>query len=69
MKKIIFGFILLLAAYSNTFSQEKTIHPEEIWADQHGEHVQAHGGGIIKIADTYYWYGEQRRQGLDAKLR
>src|SRR5207244_1378279 len=28
-----------------------------------------HGGGIIKLGKTYYWYGEQRRQGLDTNYR
>jgi hypothetical protein len=36
--------------------------PGEIWPDDHGKHVQAHGGGIIKLGDTYYWFGEYRSQ-------
>ncbi len=43
--------------------------PGEIWPDADGNHIQAHGGGIIKIKKTYFWYGEQRGQGLDAKYR
>ena len=39
--------------------------PGEIWLDNRGQHIQAHGGGIIKIGDTYYWFGEDRTQGLD----
>jgi hypothetical protein len=27
------------------------------------------GGGIIKVKGTYYWYGQQHRQGLDSNLR
>ena len=34
------------------------IIPGEIWPDDRGRHIQAHGGGIIKFGDTYYWYGE-----------
>ena len=45
------------------------IKPGEIWPDENGNHIQAHGGGIIKINETYYWYGEQRGQGLDPKFR
>lgn len=46
-----------------------TISPREVWPDVDGSHIQAHGGGIIKIKKTYYWYGEQRGQGLDPKYR
>ncbi len=45
------------------------IKPGEIWSDENGNHIQAHGGGIIKIKKTYYWYGEQRGQGLDPNYR
>src|SRR5258708_33293514 len=38
----------------------QTIKPGELWPDDRGQHVQAHGGGIIKLGDTYYWFGEDR---------
>lgn len=41
-------------------SERKFIEPGELWLDNWGNHIQAHGGGIIKIADIYYWYGEYR---------
>ncbi|RYZ83323.1 MAG: beta-xylosidase, partial [Moraxellaceae bacterium] len=28
--------------------------------DTHGDVLHAHGGGIIKVDDFYYWYGENR---------
>jgi hypothetical protein len=45
------------------------IKPFEIWPDEKGNHIQAHGGGIMKIKGTYYWYGEQRGQNLDPNYR
>ncbi|MBV4359235.1 family 43 glycosylhydrolase [Parasegetibacter sp. MAH-26] len=48
---------------------QKKINPGEVWPDDKGNHIQAHGGGIVKIDKYYYWYGEQRRQGLDTGLR
>jgi len=36
----------------------QTITPGGIWPDDRGKHIQAHGGGIIKVGDTYYWFGE-----------
>ena len=38
------------------------IRPGERWLDNRGRHIQAHGGGIIKEGDTYYWFGEDRGQ-------
>jgi beta-xylosidase len=39
--------------------------PKAIWPDDHGNHIQAHGAGILKKGDTYYLFGEDRSQGLD----
>jgi hypothetical protein len=30
------------------------------WADTSGNPIQAHGGGVIKVDDYYYWFGENR---------
>lgn len=32
----------------------------QMWLDTDGNHINAHGGNIIKRGDTYYWYGESR---------
>jgi fibronectin type 3 domain-containing protein len=32
----------------------------EYWFDDEGGMIQAHGGYIIKVADTYYWFGEDK---------
>ncbi len=36
----------------------RSIKPGQIWPDNQGRHVNAHGGGIIYFNDTYYWFGE-----------
>jgi hypothetical protein len=55
---------------SFAFAQEQNaIYPGEVWPDEDSNHIQAHGGGIIKLNKTYYWYGEERRQGLDTNYR
>lgn len=43
-----------------------TLNPGEVWTDNNGNHIQAHGGGIIKIKDTWFWFGEYR--GKDAEV-
>ncbi len=30
------------------------------WADTSGNPIQAHGGGVIKVGNDYYWFGENR---------
>lgn len=47
----------------------QVIKPGEIWLDDRGQHIQAHGGGVIKVGDTFYWFGEDRSQGLDSSQR
>src|SRR6266498_5988167 len=61
--------ISLIFSTFNGFTQTNKIIPGELWPDNQGRHIQAHGGGIIKLNKTYYWYGEERRQGLDSNLR
>ncbi len=30
------------------------------WADTDGNPIQAHGGGVLKVGEDYYWFGENR---------
>ena len=74
MRTVIFTnnliLIICLFAATSSFSQkQKVIKPGEVWPDDNGNHIQAHGGGIIKLDRTYYWYGEERKQGLDTTYR
>ncbi len=34
--------------------------PGKLWLDDRGEHINAHGGGILFHEGVYYWYGEKR---------
>lgn len=62
--------IMTLLITGQVYAQhQKIINPGAVWPDNRGEHIQAHGGGIIKIKNTYYWYGEERRRGLDSNKR
>jgi hypothetical protein len=72
--RITFSSISCLAAACLIFvprsvAAPQTIRPGEIWPDDHGRHVQAHGGGIIKRGDTYYWFGEDRAKDNDPQKR
>jgi hypothetical protein len=62
--------MFLTALSASTFAQKQTvIYPGKVWPDTDGSHIQAHGGGITQIKDTYYWYGEQRAKDIDAERR
>ena len=45
------------------------INPGEIWPDDRGKHIQAHGGGVLQLRDTYYWFGEDRSPDNKPNLR
>ena len=41
------------------------ILPTEPWFDNRGQEIQAHGGGVIRDGDTWYWFGEDRAKEND----
>ncbi|WP_426581626.1 family 43 glycosylhydrolase [Mucilaginibacter sp. R-33] len=69
LKRITMAVMTLLITGQVYAQHQKIINPGAVWPDNRGEHIQAHGGGIIKIKNTYYWYGEERRRGLDSNKR
>jgi hypothetical protein len=73
VKRALLSFVFLLSIpflfAPATFVMPTTINPGEIWLDNRGQHVQAHGGGILRAGDVYYWFGEDRSRGLDPAKR
>ena len=51
------------------FINAQTIEPGAVWTDNRGKPIQAHGGGIIQLGDTWYWFGEDRSPENDPLLR
>ena len=41
-----------------------SIRPGQVWLDNNGQRIQAHGGSILTIGDTFYWYGENKERSL-----
>ncbi|WP_433303443.1 ricin-type beta-trefoil lectin domain protein [Actinoplanes sp. CA-030573] len=39
------------------------VTPGTVWTDTSRNPIQAHGEGIIKVGDTYYWLGEDKTGG------
>lgn len=44
-----------------------SIKPGQIWADDKGQHINAHGGGLMKYEGKWYWYGEHKDESGVAK--
>ncbi|EXL40272.1 hypothetical protein FOCG_17160 [Fusarium oxysporum f. sp. radicis-lycopersici 26381] len=41
------------------------IYPGATWTADNGQHIQAHGGGIITVGERYYWHGEDKTEGTN----
>ena len=37
--------------------------PGALWPDNHGVHINAHGGGVLFHGGVYYWFGEHKITG------
>lgn len=65
-----FLFASLLAAMGIADASAQTVvRPGEVWLDTAGKSIQAHGGGIIRHAGRYYWFGEDRTPENDSDKR
>ncbi len=45
------------------------VQPGAPWLDNRGKEIQAHGGGIIRLKKTYFWFGEDRTPSNDPAKR
>lgn len=59
-EKIFVFWIWLLLLPAVVMAQTDVIHPGEEWRDNNGEHINAHGGGVLFHDGMCYWYGENR---------
>ena len=48
--------------------KDLSFKPGEVWPDDKGVHINAHGGGILRVGDTYYWFGEHKTEGSAGNL-
>ena len=53
-------FIIGALALASAVAAPQTFKPGEPWLDNRGQHIQAHGGGVVRHGDTWYWFGEDR---------
>ncbi len=57
-----------IAGLSAGAAENNVIRPGEPWPDNHGVHINAHGGGVLYHAGTYYWFGEHKTAGPSGNL-
>lgn len=55
------GFVMAMILLS--CNKQTELVNGELWYDKDGMHINAHGGGILKQGDTYYWYGQFMVEG------
>lgn len=56
--------IFLSFAFCSYAQADRTsFEPGSIWKDNHGVHINAHGGGILFHGGLYYWFGEHKIAG------
>lgn len=56
----LFAFFLVFILKAQSV---KEFTPGQIWNDNNGKHINAHGGGILFQDGIYYWYGEHKITG------
>lgn len=71
MKKIFLGLFVFTLSFLLACKEQEKLMPiksGELWLDNNGTHVNAHGGGILFYDDTYYWYGENKCDSTSAAM-
>ena len=70
LKTGIYVFFVSVVLFSNQLSAQlhSSFKPGQEWSDMQGNHINAHGGGILFYNDTYYWYGEHKSPNTSSAL-
>lgn len=64
MKHTIRLVLLYLMTIGTLYAQkQESLKPGEIWQDTDGQHINAHGGGLLFHEGKYYWFGEHKTAG------
>jgi len=58
-----------LAQRSTAPPGDDVIRPGAEWVDDRGQVIDAHGGGVIQVEGTFYWFGEDHARTKDRQKR
>lgn len=61
LAKISCLLVLVFGVSQQSFAVSKTIANDTFWKDTDGNYIYSQGGNILKVGDTYYWYGAKYR--------
>jgi hypothetical protein len=61
-------FIILISCsgvikVQQSYLNQTDFRPAQVWSDNNGVPINAHGGGVVFFEGTYYWYGEHKLEG------
>ncbi len=62
------GATLTAAALPAAAEPRRAFEPGAPWPDDRGVHINAHGGGILRHGDRWYWFGEHKTPGTDGNV-
>ena len=60
---------VMFGSVSYCYAASGVLRPGERWVDTRGAQIQAHGGGILRVGDEFYWFGEDRSSSNDLDKR
>lgn len=66
MSRFLFLYALCYLFCPTAMAQPKTLG--ELWYDTDNNMINAHGGGILRYKNTYYWFGEYKGTGKEGNL-
>jgi hypothetical protein len=65
----LFAALAILAATGFAQAGSNLVRPGASWRDSQGAIIEAHGGGVLRDGDTFFWFGEDRSQTQDPAKR
>lgn len=68
MKKILTIVSVALMFSCTNKIQNESFTPGELWKDNNGVHINAHGGGMLCDNGRYYWFGEHKTEGSEGNV-
>ena len=60
---LVFAALVQMALGACLAQKNGSFRPGQIWKDNNGVHINAHGGGMLLHKGTYYWFGEHKVAG------
>lgn len=66
--KALYLILSAIISISCNRAENQSFTPGELWLDNNGVHINAHGGGILFDSGKYYWFGEHKTEGENGNV-